>query len=119
MRTGKVEINGKEYLLCFSTRVLMALEERGGSSEAELQRIMDEHKVSDLFWLLEKMIDAGDRYAKLEGIENPGTISGDNLIDLVGVDDYETMFQSIVGAVAAGNTPEVKVKTKNAETPAK
>lgn len=118
MRTGKATINGKEYLLCFSTRVLMALEERGGSSDAELQRIMEEHKVSDLFWLLERMIDAGDRYAKLEGLDNPGTISGDDLIDLVGVDEYETMFTSIAGAVKAGNTPEVKVKTKNAETPA-
>ena len=39
----------------------MALEEREGDSTKGLQRILSENKVSDLFWLLAQMIDAGDR----------------------------------------------------------
>ena len=31
MRTAKAQIDGKEYLICFSTRVLMAIEEREGT----------------------------------------------------------------------------------------
>lgn len=115
MRTGKVTIHGKEYMLCFSTRVLMALEEREGDSTKGLQRIMKDEKVSDLFWLLEQMIDAGDRYAGIEGIANPGKLTVDQLADMVGVDEYETMFGAVAEAVKAGNAPTVEVKpSKNA-----
>ena len=67
MRTGKITIGGKDYITCLSTRVLVALEERGGDADQELARIMQGRKLGDLFWLLAQMIDAGDRYAKLEG----------------------------------------------------
>lgn len=117
MRTGKVTVHGKEYLLCFSTRVLMALEEREGDSDKALMRILNEHKITDLFWLLSQMIDAGDRYAKIEGIENPGKLTVDELADIVGVDEYENMFASITKAIGAGNKQNIKIKpSKNAKT---
>ncbi|HJC21887.1 MAG TPA: hypothetical protein H9707_09045 [Candidatus Butyricicoccus avicola] len=119
MRTGKVTIHGKEYLLCFSTRVLMALEEREGDSQKGLTRILKDEKISDLFWLLEQMIDAGDRYAKIEGIDNPGALSFDQLMDTVGVDEYNEMFGALVSAVSEGNKPKVEVKPgKNAKATA-
>lgn len=59
------------------------------------------------------MVDAGNRYAKIEGIDNPGTISYDEILDTVGVDEYQNMFTAIVEAVKAGNTPTIKT------TPAK
>ena len=110
MRTEIVKICGKEYIACFSTRVLMALEEREGDSTKGLQRILSENKVSDLFWLLAQMIDAGDRYAKLEGLDNPGKLALDDLIDLIGVDEYEGVFRAVTETVKAGNTPNVEVK---------
>lgn len=119
MRTGIVTINEKQYLVCFSTRVMLALEERGGDADQELKKILDEHKMSSTFWLLAQMIDAGDRYAKLEGMDNPGTLSFDQLVDLVGIDEYDTMFRSVWNAIKAGNTPTVHTKVKqekNAET---
>lgn len=117
MRTAKAKIHDKEYLICFSTRVLMALEEREGDSSAGLEKIMKTQKVSDVFWLLAQMIDAGDRYAKIEGIENPGTISYDELVDTLGVDEYQDVFGAIAEAVQKGTKPDVQTKpAKNAKT---
>ena len=117
MRTGKVKIRGKDYITCFSTRVLLALEEREGNSDKALQQILSNGKVTDMFWLLAQMIDAGDRYAKIEGLDNPGTLTFDEIIDSIGVDDYKTMFDALAETVKNGSTPTVQTKPpKNAET---
>lgn len=120
MRTSKITVAGKEYTTCLSTRVLVALEERGGDADKELARIMQGKKLADLFWLLAQMIDAGDRYAELEGLDNPGTLSLDELMDRMGPDDYEAMTGALADTVKAGSTPTVeskpaKGKGKNAE----
>ena len=113
MRTGKITVNGQDYITCLSTRVLVALEERGGDADKELARIMQGRKLGDLFWLLAQMIDAGDRYAKLEGIDNPGTLSLDALMDSMGPDDYEVMTGAMEDTVKAGATPTVEAKPAN------
>lgn len=122
MKTGKVRIGDKDYITCFSTRVLLALEDKYGDSTEAINQIMTNRKITDLFYLLQLMLDAGDRYAKLEGIENAGTLSFDELVDSVGVDDYETMFSAITAAVSAGTKASVEVeapkKTKTSQ-PAK
>lgn len=120
MRTGKITVNGQDYITCLSTRVLVALEERGGDADKELARIMQGRKLGDLFWLLAQMIDAGDRYAKMEGIDNPGSLSLDALMDSMGPDDYEVMTGAMADTVKAGSTPTVEAKPakgkgKNAE----
>ena len=56
------------------------------------------------------MIDAGDRYAKIEGIDNPGTISYDELVDTLGVDEYQDVFGAIAEAVQKGTKPDVQTK---------
>lgn len=117
MKTNRITIKGKNYITCFSTRVLLAVEDREGDCDKGLQRIMKDGKISDMFWLLAQMIDAGDRYAKMEGIENPGVLTYDELVDSVGVDEYQTMFGAIVNAVKADSTPKVQTKpAKNAKT---
>ena len=80
-------------MLCISTRVLLHIEEKYGDSDGGLKQIMSNGKLSDVVWLLSEMIDAGDRYAKMESVENPGAIPFDELLDRIGPDDYELMFQ--------------------------
>lgn len=122
MRTGKIEISGKEYLLCFSARVVRDCAERYGDikdifsilTEAEETKQMDES-----FWLLAKMIDAGARYARLEGIENPAPLSQEDLYDIFGVDDLLDMKTKIMDTVTNGNEREIETepeKGKNGET---
>lgn len=108
MRTGEVTIQGKKYLTCLSTRVMVALEERGGSAEKELNRILKNEKMGDLFWLLAQMLQAGDRYAKAEGLDNPGPLSEDFLLDCLGPDDYPSLFAAVTAAVEKGATPTVE-----------
>lgn len=110
MRTSKVTINGKEYLACFSTRVLIDIEERYGNWADGLKEILKEDNTPGVFWLLARLIDAGNRYAKIEEIENPGTLSEDDLIDSTGVHEYKEIFKSVYGAVSAGSTPTIQTK---------
>lgn len=116
MRTTHINVNGKEYMLCISTRVLLHIEEKYGDSDGGLKQIMSSRKLSDVVWLLSEMIDAGDRYAKMESVENPGTIPFDELLDRIGPDDYELMFKSIAEATKTGTTPTVEIQPqKNAK----
>ena len=107
MITRDIQIGRHTYKTCFSTRVVMALEARGGDADKELQRILDERKVADMFWLLHKMLDAGRRYSILEGENPPPEISYDNLLDLVGMDDYGSMFAQMAATIADDKTPTV------------
>ncbi len=122
MRTGKIEINGKEYLLCFSTRVVRACSERYGGVEnidKALIQGTEANMMDESFWLLATMMDAGARYAKLNGIETPPPLSYDDLYDLCGVDDLLGMKTKIFETVANGNEREIEVepeKGKNVET---
>ena len=107
MITRDIQIGKHTYKTCFSTRVVMALEARGGDADKELQRILDERKVADMFWLLHQMLSAGRRYSILEGEDPPPEISYDNLLDLVGMDDYGSMFAQMAATIADDKTPTV------------
>lgn len=116
MRTGKIEINGKEYLLCFSTRVVRACSERYGGVENIDKALMQGTEVNmmdESFWLLATMMDAGARYAKLNGIETPPPLSYDDLYDLCGVDDLMGMKTKIFETVASGSEREIDTEPEN------
>lgn len=116
MRTGKATIKEKEYLTCFSTRVLIDIEDKYGDSTEGLKGIMEREKVSEIFWLLSRLIDAGNRYAEMEGIENPGTLSEAQLIDSVGVDEYDAIFKDVVSTITSGMKQTIQTKpTKEAK----
>ena len=112
MRTSTLTIRGTEYPCCFSTRVLLALEERGKrekpvkSATEMLSSIMENEALSDAFWLLHQLMVAGNRYAKLEGLDAPE-----------GVEDYPAMFAAIGKAVTDGQAQTVEAEfPKNADT---
>lgn len=121
MRTGKIEVNRKEYLLCFSLRVVRDCTERYGNVENiadALNSGTEIHQLDECIWLLSKMMDGGARYAKEEGIENPAPLDYDRLYDLLDLNDIFRMKESIFATVANGNEREVETepqKEKNAE----
>ena len=112
MRTSTFQFRGRDYLLCLSTRVLMEMEEEGLSIEQMLGG--DGKRVTTTFKVLEKMIRAGDTYAKLEGIENPGTVTLDELIDRTSPEDYDAMFAAVAAAAKGERNVEAE-PGKNAE----
>lgn len=46
MRTGTVNIHGKEYMICFSTRVIVRIEEKYGDYTKGLESILSGGKAS-------------------------------------------------------------------------
>ena len=113
MRTGKFEFCGKTYLLVFSARVNTALEAEG-ISMSELEK--GGMPVTNLMRLLYHMIDAGARYAKLSGIENPGTVSYDDLLDGMDLADMEKIPQMLAQVVSGERKVEAE-PPKNADAP--
>lgn len=114
MRTGSIVINKKEYVLCFSARVVRACTERYGSIENIDKYLLEgteTQTMDESVWLLEQMIAAGDRYAKQEGIENPAPLSYDEIYDLCGLDDLMDMKAKIFSTIANGNERTVEVET--------
>ena len=114
MRTGRVSIKGREYITCFSTRVLIECEERAGSVEAEMEKIQG-GSITECIWLLHRLIAAGCKYAELEGMEAPEAIGYDELLDGVGIDEYSGLFVAVAGAVSGGAERNVTVESKNAQ----
>lgn len=109
MRVCEIEIDGKQYPICFSTRVAIACQERAGSPEKVLNKIASED-IQEIFWLLTQMIAAGCGYKKMNGEETPTPIGYEELVDIVGVDDYPSMFTAISNAIQKDTTRTVKTK---------
>lgn len=117
MRISHVCIKGQEYPICFSTRVVISCEERAGGIDAELKKISEENSLKEMFWLLSEMLKAGVRYAKLEGLETPEPPGYEQLIDIVGIDEYQSMFSAVVDATTKGMQRKIEVEEeKNAKT---
>ena len=117
MRTGTVNIHGKEYMICFSTRVIVQIEEKYGDYTKGLESILSGGKASDVFWLLAEMIEAGSRYARMEGMADAGTLTLDELLDTMGLDDFQSAFAAVTQTTKDGLTPHVEVEpAKNAKT---
>lgn len=122
MRTSSVEINNKKYLLCFSARVIRAFNDRYGDMENISAAISGDGQstgemLDNIMFMLSEMINAGARYAKLEGLDNPDPIGYDDLYDLCGIDDLSELKTSIINAVIAGNEREIEAEEeKNIKT---
>lgn len=116
MIVKQIVVGGKSYPVCFSARVLLALEVRGGDADQELSRILTSRKLEDMFWLLHQMVDAGRRWADLEGEDHPGPLSLDALVDSMAVDELGSLFSAVTGTIAEDSKPTVEaVPGKNAE----
>lgn len=99
MRTGRVKINDKEYTICLSTRVLIGLEEKGLSLDGVFADTA--HQLTNLMTLLSLMIDAGYRWAKMNGEEAEEPLTFEQLMDSTAIDQYTEIVQSITATVAS------------------
>lgn len=124
MRTGKITVNGKEYLLCFSAKVILSCSNRYGNVDGIWKALSDESEakvLKEIFWLLSEMMDAGAAYAKLTGVENPKPLTEEELLVLVDLSDFANLKAKIFETVSNGNERTVETETdgsnaKNVET---
>lgn len=120
MRTAKIKINRKEYLLCFSTRVMRDCTERYGGIEKIGEALSGKDMVKMLdecFWLLAQMMAAGAKYAAVEGLPNPEPLSIDDLYDLCSVDDMLDMKTHIMETISEGSRREIEVEAEKEKKP--
>ena len=98
MRTGRVKINDKEYTICLSTRVLMGLEEKGLSLDGVFAD--STKQLTNVFTLLSLMMDAGKRWAEMNGEDAPTPPTLDELMDSTSVDQYQDFLAGITSTLA-------------------
>ena len=123
MRTARITIDGAEHLLCFSARVVRACTERygemGGMDEA-LTSGSPVQAMDEAVWMIATMMDAGARYAKLNGLDNPPPLTAEELLDVCDLGDFTQLTSKITEPITNGKTPTVEAEpAKNAKaTPA-
>lgn len=123
MRTARITIDGAEHLLCFSARVVRACTERygemGGMDEA-LTSGSPVQAMDEAVWMIATMMDAGARYAKLNGLDNPPPLTAEELLDVCDLRDFTQLTSKITETITNGKTPTVEAEpAKNAKaTPA-
>lgn len=119
MRTGKITLAGREYLLTFSTRVLRDVMEHYGSMEAMYASLTDKadaNMLSTSVWMLARMIDAGARYAQKNGIPNPEPLTEDDIYDITDINDFAGLRTAISETISNSTATTVAVEPgKNAE----
>lgn len=142
MRTAKIEIGGREYLLCFSARVVRAVTERYGGVEyidsalsgrpqrgdaapeavdgqnPAAESAFDAVRALDeAVWLLSAMMDGGARYAKLNDLDNPPVLTADDLLDVLDLSDFSRLKSKIAETITNGERRNVEATPpKNAKT---
>lgn len=138
MRTARIEIEGREHLLCFSARVVRAVTERYGSvenidsalsgrspSDSAAQDAEDGREpqfdavraLDEAVWLLATMMDGGARYARLNEIDNPPALTADELLDVLDISDFGRLKDKIAETITNGKSVNVEAEPpKNAKT---
>ena len=119
MRTATLTVDGRDYLLCFSARVMRACSERYGGVEnidAALGAENTGKALDEAVWLLSKMMDAGARYAKINGQEAEA-LTYDDLYDVLSIDDLTSIKGKIAETITNGRATTVEAEPpKNAGT---
>ena len=123
MKIVNVTIGGEKRVLCYSLRVVNAIEDAFGG-EAEMRAKLSSGKTSQAIdvttWLMAQMMAAGKQYADKNGIPCPAPLSQDDLLDNCDVNDMLEMQMQIQNALAVGSQQDVQAESKNAEaTPAR
>lgn len=112
MRTATINIDGKEYLLCFSVRVMKECTDRHGEF-GNIDKVLTKGAQSDALdetlWLLSRLMDAGARYANRNGIEHPKALSQEELYDMCHVSEVGKIRVKIAEAIRNGNETNVEV----------
>ena len=104
MRVVTVTVQGKEYDLTFSNRVMMRLE----------QEKQDMESFTGMITMLSAMMEAGDRLAKHEGRPGKGFLTVDDLADFMGPDEIHPLAAAMNEAQTGERNVETLDDPKNA-----
>lgn len=108
MRIVPITVLGREFDLCFSTRVMMRVE----------QEHIDTDTAAGSVFLLSALMEAGDRYAKLNGQPGKGFLTADEIADNLSPSELGKLALPMTLATNGERNVETVDNEKNAvETP--
>lgn len=112
MRTATVSLDGEDRILCFSTGVMEDVySEYGGLQEFfDAMNGKTDNPIRAIIWALDKMMDAGARYARRRGIPAAEPLTADDLRELCDLSDLAGLQQAVLSTITAGNAREVEAE---------
>lgn len=122
MRIGKITLNEKEYLLCFSLYAVKECTERYGGMDNLFPAINGKDDVKNMeeaVWLLSLMMECGKRYAAVEGLEATEPLSEADIFAVADIMDFAKIKHSIVSTISAGGEREIQTEEKKGKKPKK
>lgn len=105
MRVIPVTVLGREFDLCFSTRVMMRMEEEGLTTET----------TAGSAHLLSYLMEAGDTYAKIQGKPGKGFLTVNEIADELSYSDFGELGKIMAQAINGERNVETVDNEKNAE----
>ena len=115
-RLEYIELIGKNYPMCFTPAVVETLESEFGNLNEITNGLSGEGKQMKTFnSMLDLLIDAGIRYAKIAGIDCPDPLPcrAADLIDMTDPETVQELMQLITRTISAGSSRTVEAKSKN------
>lgn len=94
---------GEKRVFCFSLRVLQDITDKFGSYDKLFDAVDGEKSIENVAWLLSRLMDAGSRYAKMNGLENPAPLTNEQILDMSGPFDIGK-YKSIIFSTLARDT---------------
>lgn len=114
MTDAKIRVFEKDYPACISTRLMVKVQQKTGKSFSEgLNDLLSGDNVEGMFWMLREMLIAGKQYRALLGEESPEVPTEDYMLDMLGLDDYRALAESIYNV--ALNTSKADVDIEDAD----
>lgn len=111
MKEGRINILGKEYPACLSTRMMIKVTEKTGKPFQEgIAELLDTNNIDGMFWVLSEMLEAGKRYHDLIGDKTPQPPTLDTLLDSVGLDSFNDLSDAIFKAAVSTSTADVEIE---------
>lgn len=116
MKISYINLLGKKYPLCFSLSASECISDEFGGFEQMKKSLADDDTgklAKTVDTVLAILMDAGQKYCKIAGIECPEPLQC-RPGDVIDISDPESV-QAIFRAISTGNEREVEVASKNAE----
>lgn len=112
MRTATVSLDGAERILCFSTGVMEDVYEVYGGLDGFFDALNGKNgnTIKAIIWALDKMMDAGARYARRKGIEAAPPLTADDIREVCDLSDFSGLQAAVMNTLTAGSERQVEAE---------
>ena len=112
MRTATVRLDGEDRLLCFSSGVMEDIYDKFGGLQELFDAMSGEtgNPIRAIVWALDRMMDAGAKYAARKGIQAAPPLTEDDLREVCDLSDFTGLRMAVLNTITAGSEREVEAE---------